>query len=55
MNRGVLATRVVRLFSAAAAVASWSNGASLADAIHDHLTIDLNDFLSIFGRITAAH
>jgi hypothetical protein len=55
MSRGVLATRVVPPFSAVAAVASRSNGTSLAEAIHNHLTIDLNDFLSIFGWITAAH
>jgi hypothetical protein len=30
------------------------SGASLAGAIHNQLTIDLNGFLSILGRITAA-
>jgi hypothetical protein len=43
------------LFSAAASAASWSSGAAPDGAIHNHLTIDLNDFLSIFGRMTAAH
>jgi hypothetical protein len=42
------------LFIAAASAASWSSGASLAGTIHNHLTIDLKDFLSIFGRMTAA-
>jgi hypothetical protein len=45
----------VPLFSGAASAASWSSGASLAGAIHNHLTINLNDFLSIIGRMTAAH
>jgi hypothetical protein len=45
----------VPLFSAAASVASWNSAASPAGAIHNHLTIDLNDFLSIFGWMTAAH
>jgi hypothetical protein len=42
------------LFIAAVSAVSWSSGAALAGAIHNHLTIDLNDFLSIFGRMTAA-
>jgi hypothetical protein len=42
-------------FAAAASAASWRSGASPDGAIHNHLTIDLNDFLSIFGRMTAAH
>ena len=45
----------VSLFLGAASAALWSTGAALAGAIHDHLTIDLNDFLSIFGWMTAAH
>jgi hypothetical protein len=43
---------MVSPFIAAASAASWS--VSLAGAIHNHLTIDLKDFLSIFGRMTAA-
>jgi hypothetical protein len=45
----------VSLLLTAASAASWSARSSPAGAIYNHLTIDLNDFLSIFGPMTAAH
>jgi hypothetical protein len=42
-------------FLTAISAASWRSRSAPAGAIHNHLTIDLNDFLSIFGRMAAAH